>query len=56
VPNFRRGAASLAHPDPVGLTAYSKSAIGHLAFYNLTPSRSSSHDRRGVRRCIALAS
>jgi hypothetical protein len=35
VPNFRRAAASLAHPDPVGPTAYSKSAIGHAAFYNL---------------------
>jgi hypothetical protein len=34
-PNFRRGAASLAHPDPVGPTAYSKSAIGHAAFYHL---------------------
>src|SRR5215471_10302376 len=35
VPNFRRGAASLAHPDPVGPTAYSKSAIGHAAFLRL---------------------
>jgi hypothetical protein len=35
VPNFKRAAASLAHPDPVGPTAYSKSAIGHIAFYNL---------------------
>ena len=35
VPNFRRGAASLSHPDPVGPTAYSKSAIGHLAFQRL---------------------
>jgi hypothetical protein len=35
VPNFRRAAASLAHPDPVGPTVYSKSAIGHIAFYNL---------------------
>jgi len=35
VPNFRRGAASLSHPDPVGPTAYSKSAIGHLAFFRL---------------------
>jgi hypothetical protein len=38
VPNFRRAAASLAHPDPVGPTAYSKSAIGHIAFYNLLES------------------
>jgi len=35
VPNFQRGAASLSHPDPVGPTAYSKSAIGHLAFQRL---------------------
>lgn len=35
VPNYRRGAASLSHPDPVGPTAYSKSAIGHLAFRRL---------------------
>src|SRR5271157_2502561 len=35
VPNFRQGAASLSHPDPVGPTAYSKSAIGHLAFRRL---------------------
>jgi len=35
VPNFKRGAASLSHPDPVGPTAYSKSAIGHLAFRRL---------------------
>ena len=35
MPNFRRGAASLSHPDPVGPTVYSKSAIGHLAFYRL---------------------
>jgi hypothetical protein len=35
VPNYRRGAASLSHPDPVGPTAYSKSAIGHLAFRQL---------------------
>jgi hypothetical protein len=35
VPNFRRGMAQLSHPDPVGPTAYSKSAIGHAAFYHL---------------------
>jgi len=35
VPNFRSGAASLSHPDPVGPTVYSKSAIGHLAFRRL---------------------
>jgi hypothetical protein len=35
IPNFRRGVASLAHPDPVGPTAYSRSAIGHIVFYNL---------------------
>jgi hypothetical protein len=35
VPDFKRAAASLAHPDPVGPTAYSKSAIGHIAFFNL---------------------
>ena len=35
VPNFRRTVASLAHPDPVGPTAYSKSAIGHAAFLDL---------------------
>jgi hypothetical protein len=35
VPNFRRGVVSLSHPDPVGPTAYSKSAIGHAAFYHL---------------------
>jgi hypothetical protein len=35
VPDFKRTAASLAHPDPVGPTAYSKSAIGHIAFYKL---------------------
>ena len=34
-PNFRGAAASLAHPDPVGPTVYSKSAIGHLAFRRL---------------------
>ena len=34
-PNFQSGAASLSHPDPVGPTAYSKSAIGHLAFRHL---------------------
>ena len=34
-PNFRRSLASLSHPDPVGPTAYSKSAIGHAAFYHL---------------------
>jgi hypothetical protein len=34
-PEFRRGALSLAHPDPVGPTVYSKSAIGHAAFYHL---------------------
>ena len=35
VPQFRRTALSLSHPDPVGPTVYSKSAIGHLAFENL---------------------
>ncbi len=35
VPNFRRTVASLAHPDPVGPTVYSKSAIGHAAFLDL---------------------
>jgi hypothetical protein len=35
VPNFRRTVASLAHPDPVGPTAYSKSAIGHAVFLEL---------------------
>src|SRR5262245_2990956 len=35
IPDFRRGAASLAHPDPVGPTVYSKSAIGLAAFYHL---------------------
>jgi hypothetical protein len=35
VPNFRRGMAQLSHPDPVGPTAYSKSALGHAAFYHL---------------------
>jgi hypothetical protein len=35
IPDFRRGAASLSHPDPVGPTVYSKSAIGHAAFYRL---------------------
>ncbi|HTP32719.1 MAG TPA: DUF4350 domain-containing protein [Candidatus Acidoferrales bacterium] len=35
VPSYRRGAASLAHPDPTGPTVYSKSAIGHAAFYRL---------------------
>lgn len=35
VPNYRRGASSLSHPDPVGPTVYSKSAIGHLAFRSL---------------------
>ncbi|HXK00867.1 MAG TPA: DUF4350 domain-containing protein [Verrucomicrobiae bacterium] len=35
VPGYRRGAASLAHPDPAGPTVYSKSAIGHAAFYRL---------------------
>jgi len=35
IPEFRRGAASLSHPDPVGPTVYSKSAIGHAVFYHL---------------------
>jgi hypothetical protein len=35
IPEFRRSAASLAHPDPVGPTVYSKSAIGHAAFLRL---------------------
>jgi hypothetical protein len=35
VPNFRRGMASLSHPDPVGPTTQSKSAIGHAAFHHL---------------------
>jgi len=35
LPEFRRNAASLAHPDPVGPTVYSKSAIGHAAFRRL---------------------
>src|SRR5690242_18990915 len=35
VPNFKRSAAALSHPDPVGPTAYSRSAIGHLAFYHV---------------------
>jgi hypothetical protein len=30
-----RGNASISHPDPVGPTVYSKSAIGHAAFYSL---------------------
>lgn len=34
-PAVRRSAASLAHPDPVGPTIYSKSALGHAAFYRL---------------------
>ena len=34
-PNVRRSAAGLAHPDPVGPTVYSKSALGHAAFYRL---------------------
>jgi hypothetical protein len=35
LPDFKRTVSSLAHPDPVGPTVYSKSAIGHIAFYNL---------------------
>ncbi|HJZ94911.1 MAG TPA: DUF4350 domain-containing protein [Candidatus Solibacter sp.] len=35
VPNFRRAAAALSHPDPIGPTVYSKSAIGHSAFRDL---------------------
>ena len=35
VPDFQRSAIALSHPDPVGPTAYSKSAIGHLAFRHL---------------------
>jgi hypothetical protein len=34
-PNVRRSAAGFAHPDPVGPTIYSKSALGHAAFYRL---------------------
>ncbi|HLY17395.1 MAG TPA: DUF4350 domain-containing protein [Bryobacteraceae bacterium] len=34
-PNVRRSAAGLAHPDPVGPTTYSKSALGHAAVYRL---------------------
>jgi hypothetical protein len=34
-PNVRRSAAGMAHPDPVGPTVYSKSAMGHAALYRL---------------------
>jgi hypothetical protein len=34
-PNVRRSAAGMAHPDPVGPTVYSKSALGHAALYRL---------------------
>jgi len=34
-PNVRRGAAGMMHPDPVGPTVYSKSALGHAVFYRL---------------------
>jgi hypothetical protein len=34
-PNVRRSAARMAHPDPVGPTVYSKSSLGHAAWYRL---------------------
>ncbi len=34
-PNVRRNAVNLTHPDPVGPTVYSKSALGHAALYRL---------------------
>ncbi|MGA2131888.1 MAG: DUF4350 domain-containing protein [Bryobacteraceae bacterium] len=38
VPNVRRSAALMTHPDPVGPTVYSKSALGHAAWYRLLES------------------
>lgn len=32
---IRRGASNMGHPDPLGPTIYSKSAIGHAGFFEL---------------------